>query len=71
MGPPLEEGKAFHRELMDHAIQPEFVYRHKWRGGDVVMWDNRATMHRVTDYDGRRYRRVMQRTEIMGREVVV
>ncbi len=69
-GMPLEKGKAFHRELMDLAIQPDFVYRHNWRAGDLVIWDNRATMHRVTDYDGRKYRRVMQRTEILGREVV-
>ncbi|MDP6708377.1 MAG: TauD/TfdA family dioxygenase [Alphaproteobacteria bacterium] len=70
-GMPLEEGKALHRQLMELATRPEFVYRHKWQAGDVVMWDNRATLHRVTEYDGRKYRRVLQRTEILGQEVVV
>lgn len=70
-GMPLEEGKAFHKELMAHAIKSDFVYRHKWRKGDVVMWDNRATMHRVTDYDAAKHRRAMQRTELLGTEIVV
>ena len=66
----LEEGKAFHKQLMDLATRPEYVYRHRWSAGDVVMWDNRATMHRVTDYDGNKYRRAMQRTEILGTDIV-
>ncbi len=69
-GMGLEEGKAFHKQLMDLATRPEYVYRHRWSAGDVVMWDNRATMHRVTDYDGNKYRRAMQRTEILGTDIV-
>ena len=69
-GMPLEEGKAFHQHLMALATQPEFVYRHHWSVGDLVTWDNRGTMHRVTEYDGNKHRRAMQRTEIMGTEVV-
>ena len=69
-GMALEEGKALHRELVSFATRPEFVYQHKWRQGDVVMWDNRPTMHRVTEYDGARYRRNMQRTELLGLEPV-
>ena len=69
-GMPLEEGKVFHTQLMELGTKPEFVYRHKWRVGDLVMWDNRGTMHRVTEYDAHCYRRAMQRTEIMGTEVV-
>lgn len=66
----IAEGQALHRRLMDHATRPEFVYRHRWAEGDVVMWDNRFTMHRVTPYDARHHRRVMQRTEIKGAEPV-
>ncbi|HIO01937.1 MAG TPA: TauD/TfdA family dioxygenase, partial [Alphaproteobacteria bacterium] len=45
--------------------QPEFVYRHKWRAGDLVMWDNRMVMHRGLPYDPM-YRRVMHRTTVAG-----
>lgn len=69
-GMSLEDGKALHKELMELATRPEFVYRHDWTVGDLVLWDNRPTMHRVTAYDAHRYRRVMQRTEIMGTEPV-
>ena len=69
-GMELEDGKAFHKELMDHASQDKFVYKHKWSVGDVVMWDNRPTMHRVTDFDAAKHRRVLQRTELLGTELV-
>ena len=48
------------------AIRDEFVHRHVWRKGDVVIWDNRSTMHCATPYDDRKYRRVMHRTTIKG-----
>jgi alpha-ketoglutarate-dependent 2,4-dichlorophenoxyacetate dioxygenase len=46
------------------ATRSENSYRHEWRNGDVVVWDNRAVVHRATPYDGARYRRLMQRTTI-------
>lgn len=56
------------RELLDdllaRATRPEHTYRHEWRNGDVVVWDNRAVVHRATPYDGAKYRRLMQRTTI-------
>ena len=52
-------------ELADFADQEQFVYRHTWRPHDVVMWDNRCTMHRVTPWDPTE-RRVMHRTTIAG-----
>lgn len=52
-------------ELHAHAGQDRFVYRHNWRAGDVVFWDNRCTMHRATDYD-RSYSRRMHRTTVQG-----
>ena len=43
---PMPEGRLLLRDLMEHATQREYVYRHGWRVGDLVIWDNRATMHR-------------------------
>ena len=47
---PLPEGRLLLRDLMEHATRPEFVYRHSWRAGDLVIWDNRATMHRARPF---------------------
>jgi alpha-ketoglutarate-dependent 2,4-dichlorophenoxyacetate dioxygenase len=44
-----------------HATQREFVYRHAWRVGDLVIWDNRATMHRATPFDDAKHRRELRR----------
>lgn len=49
--------------LMRHATQPSFVYRHRWRVNDLVIWDNRSTMHRGTPFDGK-YRRAMRRATV-------
>ena len=51
-------------ELTAHATQRQFVYTHRWRVGDLVMWDNRCTMHRGTDYDDLRWPRDMQRATV-------
>lgn len=58
---PLPEGRLLLRELTEHATQRDFTYRHKWRVGDLVIWDNRATMHRGLPYDDTRYRRELRR----------
>ena len=50
LGWPVPEARAFIRDLMEHATQPRFVYTHTWRVNDLVMWDNRATMHRARRY---------------------
>ena len=60
-----EEGRALIRELVAHATRPDNVYAHKWRPHDILMWDNRCTMHRVAPYDRRRQRH-MHRTTIEG-----
>ena len=65
-GLPVEEGRALLRTLLDHVAQPEFVYRHEWQEGDLVVWDNRCVLHRATPYDTERYQRLMQRTTIAG-----
>jgi alpha-ketoglutarate-dependent 2,4-dichlorophenoxyacetate dioxygenase len=51
VGWPVPEGRLLLRELIEHATQREFVYRHDWRQGDLVIWDNRATMHRGRGFD--------------------
>jgi alpha-ketoglutarate-dependent 2,4-dichlorophenoxyacetate dioxygenase len=58
---PVPEGRLLLRELIEHATQPRFVYRHQWRVGDLVIWDNRATMHRARPFDDARYRRELRR----------
>jgi alpha-ketoglutarate-dependent taurine dioxygenase len=68
-GMPREEGEKLHAELVAWATQPRFVYCHTWRVGDVLMWDNRGTMHKAGTYDAAKYRRVMQRTEMKGTEI--
>ena len=58
---PLPEGRLLLRDLIEHATQPEFVYRHAWAVGDPVIWDNRATMHRATPFEDGTYRRELRR----------
>ena len=65
-GLPIDEGRALLRTLLDHVTQPEFVYRHEWEAGDLVIWDNRCVLHRATPYDTERHQRLMQRTTIAG-----
>ncbi len=50
-GWPVPEARAFLRDLTEHATQRQFVYAHQWKPADLVMWDNRATMHRARRYD--------------------
>ncbi|MBM4256951.1 MAG: TauD/TfdA family dioxygenase [Deltaproteobacteria bacterium] len=58
---PIPEGRLMLRELIEHATQPQFIYRHVWREGDLVIWDNRATMHRATPFADGKYRRELRR----------
>ena len=59
------QSAALLNELYAHATQPRHIYRHQWRVGDVVFWDNRVTMHKATYYD-RRHARRMHRTTVQG-----
>jgi alpha-ketoglutarate-dependent 2,4-dichlorophenoxyacetate dioxygenase len=59
-----EEGKALLEELIAHATQRQFVYTHRWRVNDLVMWDNRCTMHRGKPYDDLRWPRDMHRATV-------
>jgi alpha-ketoglutarate-dependent 2,4-dichlorophenoxyacetate dioxygenase len=66
LGWPVPEARAFLRDLMEHATQREFVHVHVWRQHDLVIWDNRQTMHRVRRFDDTRDIRDMRRTTIRG-----
>ncbi len=65
---PVPEARLLLRELMEHATQPQFVYRHSWRVGDLVIWDNRATMHRGRPFDDSKYRRELRRVTTLDIE---
>jgi len=62
----LEEGRALHAELVRHVSQPGFCLRHRWRAGDLMVWDNRCLLHRGRPYDASRFRRVARRTTVAG-----
>ncbi len=55
------EAMVLIRELTEHATQRRFVYRHEWRTHDLVIWDNRCTMHRARPFDDRQFKRDMRR----------
>jgi len=63
-GIPEAEGRKLIDELIEHCIQRQFVYAHRWRPHELVMWDNRCTMHRGTDYDDMRWIRDMRRVTV-------
>lgn len=66
VGMPVDEGRALLKELVEFATQPRFVYRHQWRVGDLLLWDNRCTMHRATPFDDFSERRDLRRTTVVG-----
>jgi alpha-ketoglutarate-dependent 2,4-dichlorophenoxyacetate dioxygenase len=66
VGWTVPEARMFLRDLIDHATQRQFVYAHKWRLHDLVMWDNRQTMHRARRYDDRNEVRDVRRTTLGG-----
>ena len=63
-GMPDDEGRALIDRLIEHVTQRQFVYTHRWRAKELVMWDNRCTMHRGTDYDDLRWVRDMRRVTV-------
>ena len=65
IGWPMPEARAFLRDLTEHATEREFVYTHRWKTNDLVIWDNRQTMHRVRRFDETQVRDV-RRTTVAG-----
>ena len=70
IGWPVPEARAFIRDLTEHATQPRFTHAHSWKTFDLVMWDNRQTMHRVRRFDETKVRD-MRRTTVAGDSVTV
>ena len=63
-GMPREEGRALLARLIEHATQPQYVFKVQWGVGDLVIWDNLCTMHRGGDYDYAVHKRDMRRTTV-------
>jgi taurine dioxygenase len=61
-----EESQPILMELCDFATQEQFTYTHTWRPGDVLIWDNRSSMHKAMPFDEENARRLMHRTTICG-----
>jgi taurine dioxygenase len=68
-GLPKDESEALLEMLFDHQEQPQFVYAHVWRPGDILMWDNRCSLHARTDFSADE-RRLLRRVTIMGEKPV-
>jgi alpha-ketoglutarate-dependent 2,4-dichlorophenoxyacetate dioxygenase len=64
VGWPEDKSRALLDDLQARATRPENAYRHEWRQGDVIVWDNQAAIHRATEYDTVKHQRLMQRTTI-------
>jgi taurine dioxygenase len=66
-GMDVAAGRSLLKELLEHATQERFVYRHRWRAGDLVMWDNRCLLHKATDdYEMDSEPRLLHRTVLQG-----
>jgi len=65
LGWPVPEAMALIRQLLEHATQRSFVYTHHWTQWDLVVWDNRSTMHRARPYEDQTYPRDMRRVTLM------
>lgn len=65
-GMPEAQARSLVDRLIAEVTRPESVYRHRWRPGDVVVWDNRCTLHRGCGYDEDRYRRRVRQTRVRG-----
>jgi len=64
--PDGAEARHLQEELLAHMVREDFVEAHRWRAGDLVLWDNRTLMHTATEYDRERYRRHVWRTSVRG-----
>jgi taurine dioxygenase len=66
VGMDVEAGHKLIDDLVAHATQPQFCYRHKWRKGDIVIWDDRCTMHKANGDYPEGARRFMNRIIVAG-----
>ena len=70
-GMDLKEGRELIEQVLDAATKPDFIYEHQWMDNDLVIWDNRSTLHRLRPYDIASRRRVMRRITVAGNEAVI
>ena len=61
-----KNGRKLLDELIDHSVQPKYVYKHEWTDNDIIMWDNRCTMHSVEPFDNNTIKRIMHRVTLVG-----
>ena len=61
-----KKGRELLDQLIEHSIQPQYVYKHSWTNHDIVMWDNRCTMHSVEPFDNNSIKRIMHRVTLVG-----
>ena len=66
VGMPYTEGRALIEELNELAVHPDLTYEHRWKPGELIVWDNRCLMHRATAYDPATQRRVIRRCTVLG-----
>ena len=59
-------GRELLDSLIEHSIQSKYVYKHIWNNDDIVMWDNRCTMHSVEPFDNNTIKRIMHRVTLVG-----
>ena len=71
VGWPKAEGRELLAELLAATTRPEHCFSHQWREGDIIVWDNRACLHRATPYDALKFRRLMQRTTVAGTHATI
>jgi len=65
-GMPYDEGRALIEELNALAVHPDLTYEHRWKTGQLLVWDNRCVMHRATAYDAAKQGRVIRRCTVLG-----
>lgn len=66
VGMPNPDGHDLLKSLIEYSTEPEFVYRHKWKVGDVLLWDNRRSLHKGTPFDTQKHIRHVHRTWVKG-----
>ena len=66
VGMPYDDGRALIETLNAKAPHPDLTYEHRWRPGELILWDNRCTMHRATSYDPATQKRVIRRCTVVG-----
>ena len=69
-GMSQEDGSALHKKLFKLVCDSDYIYKHRWEKGDLVMWDNRCLLHRAIPYDMNKYRRVFRRTTVGGQTAI-